>query len=104
MTWVDFVLLGVIGISVLVSLFRGLADDIPLMSWLHDHIWPAESRWVHEEFVADGSRLAIAEMPFALRKTRHHRQQTGHFVARAISINQPFPKHHIATAFAINRL
>jgi 5-methylthioadenosine/S-adenosylhomocysteine deaminase len=44
------------------SLFRGLADDMPLMSWLHDHIWPAESRWVHEEFVADGSRLAIAEM------------------------------------------
>ena len=44
------------------TLFRGLADDMPLMSWLNDHIWPAESRWVHEEFVADGSRLAIAEM------------------------------------------
>jgi len=44
------------------SLFRGLADDMPLMSWLNDHIWPAESRWVHEEFVMDGSRLAIAEM------------------------------------------
>lgn len=44
------------------SLFRGLADDLPLMSWLNDHIWPAEARWVHEEFVADGSRLAIAEM------------------------------------------
>ena len=44
------------------SLFRGLADDLPLMSWLNDHIWPAEGRWVHEEFVADGSRLAIAEM------------------------------------------
>jgi 5-methylthioadenosine/S-adenosylhomocysteine deaminase len=44
------------------SLFRSLADDMPLMSWLNDHIWPAEARWVHEEFVADGSRLAIAEM------------------------------------------
>jgi len=44
------------------TLFRGLADDMPLMSWLNDHIWPAEARWVHEEFVADGSRLAIAEM------------------------------------------
>ena len=44
------------------TLFRGLADDLPLMSWLNDHIWPAEGRWVHEEFVADGSRLAIAEM------------------------------------------
>lgn len=44
------------------SLFRGLADDLPLMTWLDAHIWPAENRWVHEEFVADGSRLAIAEM------------------------------------------
>jgi 5-methylthioadenosine/S-adenosylhomocysteine deaminase len=44
------------------SLFRGLADDMPLMNWLNDHIWPAEASWVHEEFVADGSRLAIAEM------------------------------------------
>jgi len=44
------------------SLFRGLADDLPLMSWLNDHIWPAEARWVHEEFIADGTRLALAEM------------------------------------------
>ena len=44
------------------TLFRGLADDLPLMSWLQEHIWPAEQKWVHEEFVADGSRLAVAEM------------------------------------------
>ena len=44
------------------SLFRGLADDMPLMTWLNDHIWPAEAKWVHEEFVADGTRLAVAEM------------------------------------------
>ena len=44
------------------SLMRGLADDMPLMRWLNEHIWPAESRWVGEEFVADGSRLAVAEM------------------------------------------
>jgi 5-methylthioadenosine/S-adenosylhomocysteine deaminase len=44
------------------SLFRGLADDLPLMTWLHDHIWPAEAQWVREDFVADGTRLAIAEM------------------------------------------
>ena len=24
------------------TLFRGLADDLPLESWLHDHVWPAE--------------------------------------------------------------
>ncbi|MEJ1356170.1 MAG: TRZ/ATZ family hydrolase [Candidatus Sedimenticola sp. (ex Thyasira tokunagai)] len=44
------------------SLLRGLADDLPLMTWLNDHIWPAEGRWVSEEFVADGTRLAVAEM------------------------------------------
>jgi len=44
------------------SLFRGLADDMPLMLWLTEHIWPAEQRWIHEDFVADGSRLAMAEM------------------------------------------
>ena len=31
------------------SLFRGLADDLPLMEWLNDHIWPAEGAWVSEE-------------------------------------------------------
>jgi 5-methylthioadenosine/S-adenosylhomocysteine deaminase len=44
------------------ALLRGLADDLPLNNWLNNHIWPAESRWVNEEFVHDGSRLAIAEM------------------------------------------
>ncbi len=44
------------------SLFRGLADDLPLEVWLHEHIWPAEGRWIDAEFVRDGTRLAIAEM------------------------------------------
>ena len=44
------------------NLLRGLADDLPLMSWLGEHIWPAEQRWVDAEFVTVGSRLAIAEM------------------------------------------
>ncbi len=44
------------------SLLRGLADDLPLDEWLNKHIWPAESRWVNEEFVHDGTQLAIAEM------------------------------------------
>ncbi len=44
------------------SLFRGMADDLPLMDWLQGHIWPAESKWVSNEFVADGVRLAMAEM------------------------------------------
>jgi len=44
------------------SLFRGLADDLPLMTWLNDHIWPAEKQWVSDAFVEAGSELAIAEM------------------------------------------
>jgi 5-methylthioadenosine/S-adenosylhomocysteine deaminase len=44
------------------ALLRGLADDLPLMPWLQEHIWPAEQRWVGPEFVADGTRLACAEM------------------------------------------
>jgi 5-methylthioadenosine/S-adenosylhomocysteine deaminase len=44
------------------NLFKGLADDLPLMTWLEEHIWPAEGQWVSPEFVADGTKLAIAEM------------------------------------------
>lgn len=43
------------------SLFRGLADDLPLMQWLEGHIWPAEAKWVDENFIRDGTDLAIAE-------------------------------------------
>ena len=44
------------------TLLRGLADDLPLMDWLQNHIWPTEARWVNPDFVSDGTRLAIAEM------------------------------------------
>lgn len=44
------------------SLLRGLADDLALMTWLKDHIWPAEAQYVAPEFVLDGSLLACAEM------------------------------------------
>ena len=44
------------------TLFRGMADDLPLMTWLNDHIWPAEGKWVQHDFVKDGTELAIAEM------------------------------------------
>jgi len=44
------------------SLLRGLADDLPLMEWLNQHIWPAESTWVNPQFIQDGTQLAIAEM------------------------------------------
>ncbi|MCW9031059.1 MAG: TRZ/ATZ family hydrolase [Gammaproteobacteria bacterium] len=44
------------------SLMRGLADDLPLMDWLNNHIWPTEQQHVSAEFVLDGSLLACAEM------------------------------------------
>ena len=44
------------------TLMRGMADDLPLMTWLKDHIWPAEARHVSAEFVRDGTLLACAEM------------------------------------------
>lgn len=44
------------------TLMRGLADDVPLMPWLENHIWPAEKALVGERFVFDGSVLACAEM------------------------------------------
>jgi 5-methylthioadenosine/S-adenosylhomocysteine deaminase len=44
------------------TLMRGLADDLPMMTWLHEHVWPTEQKWVSAEFVHDGSLLACAEM------------------------------------------
>lgn len=44
------------------SLLRGIADDLDMQTWLREHIWPIESRCVSPEFVADGTRLAMAEM------------------------------------------
>ena len=44
------------------TLLRGLADDLPLMDWLQNHIWPAEAKHVSAQFVHDGTRLACAEM------------------------------------------
>jgi 5-methylthioadenosine/S-adenosylhomocysteine deaminase len=44
------------------TLLRGYADDLPLQRWLEGRIWPAEAKWVGEDFVRDGTNLAIAEM------------------------------------------
>jgi len=44
------------------TLLRGLADDLPLMVWLQQYIWPAEAKVLGPEFVRDGVELAVAEM------------------------------------------
>ena len=44
------------------SLFRGLADDLPLDQWLQEHIFPAEAKYITPESVRLGARLSVAEM------------------------------------------
>ena len=44
------------------GLFRGMADDLPLMEWLQNHIWPAEAKWLSPEFIQAASDLAAIEM------------------------------------------
>jgi len=44
------------------ALLRGLADDLPLLRWLHENIWPAEKIIMGPEYVHAGTRLAMAEM------------------------------------------
>ncbi|MGB9712034.1 MAG: amidohydrolase [Dissulfurimicrobium hydrothermale] len=43
------------------TVFRGLADDLPLKTWLEEHIFPKEAR-LTPEIVAIGTELACAEM------------------------------------------
>jgi len=43
-------------------LMRGLADDLPLMRWLNEYIFPAEAKVVSPEFVRAGTELAALEM------------------------------------------
>jgi 5-methylthioadenosine/S-adenosylhomocysteine deaminase len=44
------------------TLMRGIADDVPLKSWLEQHIWPLEARFVSPDFVYDGTLHGAAEM------------------------------------------
>jgi len=43
------------------SLLRGVADDLALMDWLNNHIWPLEKKWVSEDWTYQGSLLSAAE-------------------------------------------
>lgn len=64
-------------------LLRGLADDLALMEWLHEHIWPAEKKHVSEQFVFDGSLHAMAEMIRGGTTTVNDMYFFHHAVARA---------------------
>ncbi len=42
--------------------FKGLADDLPLYTWLNNHIWPKETAMINDEFVYHSSLHGIAEL------------------------------------------
>lgn len=43
-------------------MFRGIAEDVSLMEWLQEYIWPMEKKWVSEEFCETGLEMALCEM------------------------------------------
>ncbi|MCG8685178.1 MAG: amidohydrolase, partial [Desulfobacterales bacterium] len=47
------------------SMFRGLADDLPLDTWLNEHIFPAEARDVNPDSVATWTTHSCREMLLA---------------------------------------
>jgi len=44
------------------TMYRGLADDLPLKTWLEDHIWPAEAKQTNEKNVRNAAKLGLEEM------------------------------------------
>jgi len=44
------------------TIFRGLADDLPFDQWLHKKIWPAEKKFLNKASIRIGSELGILEM------------------------------------------
>jgi 5-methylthioadenosine/S-adenosylhomocysteine deaminase len=69
------------------TLFRGLADDLPLMDWLNGTIFPAESTHIHPETVFWGTQLACAEMILAGITTCCDGYFHEDAVARAVSLS-----------------
>lgn len=67
------------------SLFRGLADDMPLQEWLHGHIFPAEAAHVNPDNVYAGSLLSCAEMLLSGTTTCCDGYFYEHFVAEAVA-------------------
>jgi len=69
------------------TLFRGLADDLPLMTWLNDHIFPAEAAFIQPESVYTGTLLACAELLLSGTTTCCDGYFYEHFSAQAVSLS-----------------
>lgn len=67
------------------TLLRGLADDLPLMQWLNDHIWPAEKQHIDRDAVRLGTELAAAEQLLAGVTTTTDMYFFGDDVARVLA-------------------
>ncbi len=67
------------------TLFRGLADDLPLMTWLNDHMFPAEAKFIQPESVYTGTLLACAELLLSGTTTCCDGYFYEHFAAQAVS-------------------
>ena len=64
-------------------LFRGLADDLPLETWLTQHMFPAEARWVSEGMTETAGLVAAAEMLLSGTTCLHDSYFCAHGMARA---------------------
>jgi 5-methylthioadenosine/S-adenosylhomocysteine deaminase len=69
------------------TLFRGLADDLPLMTWLNDHIFPAEATFIRPESVYTGTLLACAELLLSGTTTCCDGYFYEHFSAQAVLLS-----------------
>ncbi len=61
------------------TLLRGFADDVSLEDWLSQYIWPAEGRWIGEEYIEDGTKVARTH-------THTHRRTRAHAHAHARTV------------------
>jgi 5-methylthioadenosine/S-adenosylhomocysteine deaminase len=78
------------------TLFRGWGDDLPLMTWLEERIWPAEGRMTEED-VYRGTRLALLEM--IRTGTTHLNDMYWHAPAIARAVSEMGLRAHIGAAF-----
>jgi 5-methylthioadenosine/S-adenosylhomocysteine deaminase len=66
------------------SLFRGLADDLPLEQWLNEHIFPSEAAHITTDSVGLGARLSMAEMLLSGTTTCCDGYFLAHWIAEAV--------------------
>jgi len=78
------------------SLFRGYGDDLPLMQWLQEKIWPVEAK-LTEEDVYWGTKLACLEM--IRTGTTYFNDMYWHFHGTAQAVEEMGLRAHISSVF-----